>query len=298
MSSLITPDEVSRWIPGHLTLDSAPLGWEEAVLKGYRYDSLDVVIPSMRDYMIVRYKNDEAVMGRRASGKLQRERVGKGVFSLLTCGESSQWMWDRPIDVTHLYLPQSAVSRIAGEIFERNVQDIDIDDCVRMEDVILPGLMAAYEAELMSSGLGGNLYREALINQLCIHLLRHYAKIRFVEVPQAGRMAEWQRRRVLDFIEANLDGNLKLDEIAREAGTSISGLTRKFQLEFGCAPHAYVLRQRLARAQKLLCIDDGIPLKVVAADCGFSDQSHLVRHFKRAFQMTPMEYRKSPMAKR
>lgn len=290
---MITPDEVPRWIPGRLTLDSSPLGWEETVLKGYDYDSLDVDIPAMRDYMLVAYKCDEAVMSRRAGGAWQSDRVAQGTFSLLTRGEPSQWKWDRPIAVTHLYLCHSEICRVAGDVFERSIHDIEIEDCIRTEDPILPHLMAAFEAEMRTLSLGGNLYRAALMDQLYVHLLRRYAKVQFKEVPLAGRMAEWQRRRLVQYLEAHLDRSLKLEEIAREVGVSVSGLIRKFQTEFGCAPHAYVLRQRLERARRLLGAREVMPLKIIATDCGFSDQSHLVRHFKRAFQQTPMEYRKA-----
>jgi AraC family transcriptional regulator len=291
VSQLVAPDEIPRWIPGQLTLDSVPVGWDQVTLKGYQYTSLDVEIPSMRDYMLVRYKCDDAVMSRRAGGPWRSERVGRGVCSLLTRGESSQWKWDRPIDVTHLYLAHSELCRVAEDVFERTISDVGMEDCVRAEDGVLPGLVSAFESELESGGLGGGLYRSALLNQLCVHLLRRYAKAGVREVPLAGRMAEWQRRRIVQYVEDNLDRNLKLDEMAREAGVSVSGLIRKFHAEFGCAPHAYVLRQRLERARRLLGRPVSVPLKCIAVDCGFSDQSHLVRHFKRAFKQTPVEYR-------
>jgi AraC family transcriptional regulator len=290
---LIAPDEVPRWIPGKLTLNSAAAGWEQVTLKGYHYDSLDVAIPSMRDYMLVRYKGDDAVMSRRAGGAWRNEGVGRGVCSLLTRGESSQWKWDRPIDVTHIYLAQDELCRVAEDVFERSVNDIGMEDCVRAEDSVLTALIAAFEDELASGGLGGNLYRAALVNQLCVHLLRRYAKVGVREAPLAGRMAEWQRRRLVQYIEGNLSRNFKLEEMAREVGVSVSGLIRKFRAEFGCAPHAYVLRQRLERARRIVSDSALVPLKCIATDCGFSDQSHLVRHFKRAFQQTPVEYRKT-----
>lgn len=291
VSQLVAPDEVPRWIPGQLTLDSVPVGWEQVTLKGYQYTSLDVEIPPMRDYMLVRYKGDDAVMSRRAGGAWTSERVGQGVCSLLTRGESSQWKWDRPIEVTHIYLAHTELCRVAEEVFERSVSDVGMEDCVRAKDDVLPVLVSAFESELQSGGLGGGLYRSALVNQLCVHLLRRYAKAGVREVPLAGRMADWQRRRLAQYVEDNLDRNLKLDEMAREAGVSVSGLIRKFHAEFGCAPHAYVLRQRLERARRLLSRPVATPLKCIAMDCGFSDQSHLVRHFKRAFQQTPMEFR-------
>lgn len=297
MHTLISPDEVPRWIPGQLTLDSTPLGWEGVALKGYRYGSLDVSIPAMRDYMLVRYKGDDATMSRRAGGPWRSERVARGVFSLLTRGEQSQWKWDRPIEVTHLYLPQTEIARVAEDVFERDIQDIAMEDCIRAEDPTLPYLMSAFEAELEGQGLGGSLYLAALKEQLCIHLLRRYAKVALREVRQGGRLAPWQRRRLVQYIEDHLDSSIKLESLAAEAGMSVSGLTRKFQGDFGCAPHAYVLQQRVQRAKRLLEASSELPLKAVAASCGFADLSHLIRHFKRAFQQTPTAYRSSVTGK-
>lgn len=293
---LIAPDEVPRWIPGSLTLDGGSLGWDGVTLKGYRYEDLDVVIPPMRDYMLVRYKGDEATMSRRAGGAWRTERVSRGVFSLLTRCEQSQWRWDRPIDVSHIYLQQAEIARVAEDVFERGIEDVRMEDAVRLEDRILPGLMNAYEYELCSGGLGGNLYLAALNEQLCVHLLRHHAKVSLREAPLAGRLANWQRRRLVQYIEENLDSRIALKDLASEARISVSSLIRKFQVEFGCAPHAYVLQQRVEHARRLLAQREaraGLPLKLIAAQCGFADQSHLVRHFKRAYKQTPTEYRGS-----
>ena len=69
-------------------------------------------------------------------------------------------------------------------------------------------------------------------------------------------------------------------------------MPRKFRAEFGCPPHAWVLRRRLEQAKHQLARRD-IPLKVVAASCGFADQSHMTRLFRRLAGMTPAEYRRS-----
>lgn len=296
VKSLITPDEVPRWIPGHLTLDSASLNWDGVSLKGYRYDELNVVIPPMRDYMLVRYKGDEATMSRSAGGTWHRERVARGVFSLLTRCEQSQWKWDRPIDVHHLYLQQAELARVAEDVFENNIDDVRMEDAIRLEDPMLPGLMTAYECELCNGGLAGKLYLATLNELLCLHLLRHYAKVNLHEAPLGGRLAHWQRRRLIQYIEDNLEHSFALKDLAQEARISVASLVRKFHLEFGCAPHAYVLQRRLERAKHLLATHGklaDLPLKVVAANCGFADQSHLSRHFKRAYKQTPAEYRNS-----
>jgi AraC family transcriptional regulator len=52
------------------------------------------------------------------------------------------------------------------------------------------------------------------------------------------------------------------------------------------------MRRRIEHAKRQLARRD-IPLKVVAADCGFSDQSHMTRLFRRLLGTTPAEYRNS-----
>jgi AraC family transcriptional regulator len=57
------------------------------------------------------------------------------------------------------------------------------------------------------------------------------------------------------------------------------------------SPHQYVQAQRLRRAEHLLSTLHDVPLKAVAMDCGFADQSHMTRLFKEKLSMTPKEYR-------
>jgi AraC family transcriptional regulator len=71
---------------------------------------------------------------------------------------------------------------------------------------------------------------------------------------------------------------------------SLFHFLRKFRTEFGCPPHAYVMQRRIEHAKRQMARRD-IPLKVVAADCGFSDQSHMTRVFRRLLGTTPAEYR-------
>ena len=79
MSDLITPDKLPVWVPGELTVDSAPLGWQGVRIRGYRYAPLDVPIPGMRDYMIVAYKDGATQMNRRCTGDWRNERVSQGL---------------------------------------------------------------------------------------------------------------------------------------------------------------------------------------------------------------------------
>jgi AraC family transcriptional regulator len=291
MAELITPDQVPRWIPGELTLDSTALAWDGIALKGYRYKSLDVAIPTMRDHMLVRYKGEPANMSRRSGGPWCTHRVQPGAVSILTRAEQSQWKWDHPIDVSHIYLANAALASVAGEVFERDIQDVEMDDHVSSKDMVLTALMAAFESELDTGGLGGRLYVESLKNQLCIHLLRRYANVVFRENRCRGRLSAAQRRLLEDYVEENIERNISLEDLAAIAQLSVSTLIRRVHAEFDCPPHAYVLRRRIERAKSLLTSSRDVPLKVVAAESGFADQSHMTRLFRRVLNVTPVEYR-------
>jgi AraC family transcriptional regulator len=289
---LITPEELPIWVPGQLTVDSALQNWKDVRVRGYHYQSLDVPIPAMRDYMIVVYRDGHTPMNRRMSGPWRNEQVGPGTVSLLTHSTDSHWHWSVPIEVQHLYISPSKVAEIASDAYDRDIKQVELQDILRTDDATLINAMSTLIHEIDSGGLGGSLFVEAVTNQVCVHLLRNYAgELR--EAPQAKRgLSSTQARRVREFIEEHLDDNLSLADIAKVASISVFHLIRQFNETFGCPPYVYITHQRLDRARSLIEAGE-TPLKCIAATCGFSDQSHMTRLFRREFKMTPGEYRKN-----
>ncbi len=98
-------------------------------------------------------------------------------------------------------------------------------------------------------------------------------------------------RRLMEFIEANLDGDLSLEKMAADVGISPLYLPRAFKAAFGQSPHQYVLRRRIERAKELLR-DTATPVVDVALASGFSSQSHLSNWFLRLVGVSPAAYRK------
>jgi transcriptional regulator GlxA family with amidase domain len=95
-------------------------------------------------------------------------------------------------------------------------------------------------------------------------------------------------QRVLRHINENLNQALTLSELADLAGLSIWRFATVFREQVGVSPHRYICRLRLARAQALM--RQGMPVAGAASEAGFYDQSHLSRHFKTVFGMTPGQY--------
>jgi AraC-like DNA-binding protein len=91
--------------------------------------------------------------------------------------------------------------------------------------------------------------------------------------------------RARDFMRTFPHRNVTLDELAREASLSVPEFCRRFAAAFGLSPHRYHLVLRLVDAKRLLM--RGMAPSEAAVATGFADQSHMGRHFKSMFGMTP-----------
>jgi AraC family transcriptional regulator len=104
-------------------------------------------------------------------------------------------------------------------------------------------------------------------------------------------ISAWKIRRLVEFIEENLEGNLTLEALAGEVQISPLYLPRAFKSAVGQSPHQYVLTRRLERARNLLRNTDN-PIVEVALSSGFSSQSHLSNWFLRTVGISPAAYRR------
>lgn len=95
-------------------------------------------------------------------------------------------------------------------------------------------------------------------------------------------------QRVQEYLRANYMHSISLEQLAYIANLKPLRLLRVFRKHIGLPPHAYLVQTRVARAKAFLSL--GLPICQVAADTGFTDQSHLTRHFKRLVGVTPKQY--------
>jgi len=88
--------------------------------------------------------------------------------------------------------------------------------------------------------------------------------------------------------------NVDLETLAKRVGLSRFQALRAFKQRYGLPPHAYQLCLRMTHARSLL--REGAAPADVAVHCGFADQSHFTRHFKRLNGVTPAQYARAQPA--
>ena len=104
------------------------------------------------------------------------------------------------------------------------------------------------------------------------------------DVPAGARRARLRR--------AHLGENISLNDLAAAVALSRFHFARMFRQSVGTSPHEYVLQQRLERARTMLSRTNASLLEI-AGCCGFADQSHMNRVFRKRVGQTPGQYRTS-----
>jgi AraC-like DNA-binding protein len=107
-----------------------------------------------------------------------------------------------------------------------------------------------------------------------------------------GGLAAWQKRRVTAYIDAHLDGRIRIKDLAGLLKLSAGHFSRAFRSTFGTTAHEYLSRRRIEVAQSLM-LTSREPLSAIALRCGLCDQSHFTRVFRRIVGETPHAWRRT-----
>jgi len=127
--------------------------------------------------------------------------------------------------------------------------------------------------------------------EVMIHTLPRLNTLSYLPVPDVpdlsrGGLSPVLKNRVCDFIEEHLGEKISLGALSSMAGLSPNHFARAFQQSVGMPPHKYLLRRRVEQVEQMLR-ETQLPLSQIALAVGFSDQSHLARHFRRLTGMPP-----------
>lgn len=202
-----------------------------------------------------------------------------GAVCIMPEGCDSEWEINKPFRFVHLYLSNKRLRSGFVRTHDCDVRRMQIDEVTfsenpRMATPLLQLAQAAY--------LDDRLQAETAIAEF-------FGALDPKTSPVSAGLPPHVLRRIDEWVEANMHETLSLEDMADQAGLSSFHFHRMFRLSRGLSPHAWVTERRASRAKVLLRTDQ--PISQIAAACGFSHQSHLNRVFKRAFGVTPAQYR-------
>src|SRR6202007_3322713 len=152
------------------------------------------------------------------------------------------------------------------------------------DDEPLAAMLRAMLREVLDGSPNGALFAQSLSLGVLLHTRRTRGVKPGSGAVERGKLSTVQCQRVPELIEERLGEDLALPTLAGVAGLSRAQFVRLFRNATGTSPHRYVMRRRVERARELLRRTE-LPLAAIAADLGFSSQSHLNRLFRDFYGM-------------
>jgi AraC family transcriptional regulator len=124
-----------------------------------------------------------------------------------------------------------------------------------------------------------------------ISLLQELACYRPMNTPLhiPGLPLSWARK-VTAHIDSNISMTIRVQDLARMTGFSMSYFQHAFTSCFGMPPHRYIILRRIQVAQQLM-LQTGEPLSQISLTCGMADQAHFSRTFRRFVGESPHRWR-------
>ena len=199
---------------------------------------------------------------------------------------------DKPYHSLAFYLPRAALDAIADEADAPRIRDLSFEPGAGVNDVTIFGLGSLLLPALSHPDQANPLFVDHVLLAVGVHIAQTYGAMRPMSRLVRGGLAPWQERRAREVLLANIKRGVPLKEVARECGLSVGYFSHAFRRTLGVAPHKWLIEQRVELSKEKLR-DHGLSLSDVAAECGFSDQSHLTRIFRQVVGVSPGAWRRA-----
>lgn len=158
-------------------------------------------------------------------------------------------------------------------------------------DPVIHGLALSLSAVQEQAVPTTALFLDSIALAFHAHVVHTYGDAQGTEASVRKGLAPWQLRRAHAFMEAHLDGDPSISELARECRLSASHFALAFRQATGMPPHRWLTKRRIERAKELL-LEGELELSQIALACGFFDQGHLTRVFSRQEGQGPGKWRR------
>ena len=233
----------------------------------------------------------------RASGGVRQKVVAiPGTIWLCPAGiheEATQLSGDMP-EVLHVFLPPHSFLGLMNEN-QTNFRAQDLRYQAHVKNPAVKRLTIKIVRELHQETSSGGLKMDKLAVELIGTLARDHSEVSSLGPSMAlatGILDRCRLDRVLEYIEANIDADINISDLADAACFSLFHFVRAFHLTIGRPPHAYLSERRLDRAKHALAYSNS-SLVDISLGSRFSGQANFTKAFTRATGVSPGRYRRA-----
>ena len=214
--------------------------------------------------------------------------------AVLDCDAQPRCLPGSAFDYVLFHVPRKGLDDIAADLAVGPVDTFRVS--FQEEDLVLSQLTKSILPFIGRQQWLGPLTMDHLGLIIGAHLLQKYAGQRTLPTLSVGGLGPWQKRRATELLSENLDGRVRLSQLAQECGLSVSHFARSFKASFGVSTHRWLVQLRIERSQDLLTRTRG-SLADIAEEVGFSDQAAFTRTFHQIMGVSPGRWRRDHQRK-
>ncbi len=269
---------------------SDALGWRSVFASSQHEAPFEGDFHPVADHLVVIHLSGPVRVCRSLAGRQETRLIPPGGAFIMPGGVPFGVRLESELDTVHFYLRRAVIDELAEELAAGAA--VEITPGLGALDPLLEQIGLSLREQLHDASPAGALYVDHLARAAAARLIRAHSTARLPAAPppRGAGLSERQLRRAIDYLEAHLDRDPGLPDLAAAAGLSPVYFARQFKRATGLPPHQYLMRRRLDRARRLLAAGD-LPIAAIALDCGFCHQEHLTRLFRRHCGTTPAAYR-------
>lgn len=216
--------------------------------------------------------------------------IQSGVLTFVPAATAQDYDFDGHTTNTILSINQSLLERVAAS----NPGLGRVGDLEPRAGFLRPALNKLIEEQYAVIAAGEDGWRvlsESIALRIAYEL---FTAFNGSDAQKAGAtpLSQDELSRLVDFIEAEMEHDFDLSDMAAVLGRDVFGFSRAFKAATGESPHQFLIQRRLMRVKELLA-HTKLPLAEIAYATGFSNQSHMTASFSKQFGTPPGAYRKA-----
>jgi AraC family transcriptional regulator len=283
-------ERMSRILDSPPELAGEPLRGETLLTNRWGHGALHGTLKGMASHVIVTYYGRDHDMAWKTNGIRLAARTRSGTITLIPEGHDGRWDIEGPIEVSHVYLPDSRLQDAAEQL--AGGKRVELLGRVGFEDSSAARIMELLSREAATNDPASRLFVEQAMDLLCIQLIRGHSSHASLELdtPRGG-LADWQIRKVTRYMHEHLDEEIGLEELAALVSLSRFHFCTAFRKATGQTPYNWLVMQRIAEARRLLSIPD-LPVTEIALAVGYQTPSAFTAAFRKLVGASPTEYRR------
>lgn len=280
--------------PGsRLIAQSSDLGWRSLYAVMCESSPQQIARPAIPHPVMTYHLTRPTEITRKFEGsRCEKAVIRPRGITLTPANTVAHWDHSGRPEILRVYVRQDIYAAAVNEMYGCEASAAPILPRLGFEDPLLEQLCLAVGNALRDGTVRDGLYIDTLAQTIAVRLAwQHSERSRPARLPGTQPIASWKIRRLIDFVEENLDRDLTLEAMATEVSLNSLYLPRAFKKGVGQTPHQYVMRRRIERAKELLTNTD-MAIVHVARATGFSSQSHLASWFQRLIGISPGKFRR------